>query len=447
MAAYAEPADLTAPTPNRRPGTRDLIAYAAPAVPLAALYFPVYVYVMPFYASDMGVSLAALGLLALGARLLDGITDPLMGWIADRGGSDWTRRRLWMALSAPMVVVSVWQLMVPPPDAGLQHVTIWLIALTLSWTVALTPYYAWGAEIDQDYAGRARVTGWREGAALVGTVLAAILYNAAGGGAAGLQAVAAMVAITLPAAALAAVVRAPRPVDFSRSRITLAAAARALRANAPFRRLLGAYFINGAANALPAGLFLFFIEDYLRAPQAGWLLLLYFLCAVGAMPIWAWAARRRPKHRVWGAAMIYTCAIFACVPLLGPGDVTGYAIICALTGAALGADLSLPPAMQADVVDVHAAETGDQSTGLFFALWSVATKAALAVSGGLALIVLDFAGFAAASDNSGAALLALMALYAAVPIALKLWAVWLMWNFPIDRDAQAALRARIEARD
>jgi len=425
-------------------GARALAAYAAPAVALAALYFPVYVYVAPFYAGEHGVALGALGGLFIAVRLLDAVTDPAMGWLSDRTPARLGRRKLWMALSAPLVAVSVWMLLVPPADAGLGHVALWMTALTLAWTVALTPYYAWGAEIDGDYAGRARVTAAREGAALAGTVLAVVLYNLADDAGAGLRAVALLVAIALPLGAAAAVTLAPEPRDFSRAQPGLRAALGGLRANAPFRRLLIAYFINGAANALPAGLFLFFIADYLRAPEAGWLLLVYFVCAIAGMPLWAWAARRWSKHRAWGAAMLYACAVFACVPLLGPGDVTGFAAICVLTGFALSADLSLPPAIQADVVDVDTADSGAQRTGLFFALWSVATKAALALSGGAALIALDLAGFQAGADNDATALAALTGLYALAPVALKLVAVALMWNFPLDRAAHDALRARIE---
>lgn len=425
--------------------SRALAAYAAPAVALAALYFPVYVYVAPFYAESRGVALGALGALFIAVRLLDAVTDPAMGWLSDRTPARLGRRKLWMAVSAPLVAVSVWMLLVPPAGAGLGHVALWMTALTLAWTVALTPWYAWGAEIDGDYAGRARVTAAREGAALAGTVLAVVLYNLADDAAAGLRAVALLVAVALPLGAAAAVLLAPEPRDFSRAQPGVGAALRALRGNAPFRRLLVAYFINGAANALPAGLFLFFIADYLRAPEAGWLLLVYFLCAIAGMPLWAWAARRWSKHRAWGAAMLYACAVFACAPLLGPGDVAGFAAICVLTGFALSADLSLPPAIQADVVDVDTADSGSQRTGLFFALWSVATKAALALSGGAALIALDLAGFRAGAANDATALAALVGLYALAPVALKLLAVALMWNFPLDRAAHDALRARIEA--
>ncbi|MEO1612662.1 MAG: MFS transporter, partial [Pseudomonadota bacterium] len=220
---------------------------------------------------------------------------------------------------------------------------------------------------------------------------------------------------------------------------------KAIFANRYFTRLLTAYFINGLANALPAGLFLFFIGDLLGAPDAGWLLLVYFVCAIIGMPFWAWAARKMSKHRAWGWAMIWACLLFAPAALLGEGDVTLFLVICIATGLSLGADLSLPSSIQADVVDADTAESGEQRTGLFFALWSVATKAALAIAGGIALVILDVSGFQTEAENSEAALLTLAALYALAPAALKLIAVAIMWNFPLDKAEQEALRKRIEA--
>lgn len=421
--------------------------YAAPALPLAALYFPVYVYVAPFYA-ELGVSLAALGALFIAIRLMDAVTDPLMGWLSDRTPSliarRFGRRKPWLLLSAPLVAISCWMLMVPPEGAGIGHVALWLSLLTLSWTVALTPWFAWGAEISGDYAERATITAWREGATLVGTVIAVILYNVSEGAAEGMRAVALFVAVLMPIAALAAALMAPEPADYTKTRMAFRAGLRAVAGNALFRRLLLAYFVNGLANALPAGLFLFFIGDYLGAPEAGWLLLVYFLCAIAGLPFWAWAARRLSKHRAWGLAMIWCSAAFAPAFFLGEGDVALFAAICVATGFALGADLALPASIQADVVDADTAETGEQRTGLFFALWSVATKAALALSGGFALIALDVAGFEAGAENAPGALLALAGLYALAPVALKLVAVAMMWRFPLGEAEQRALRARIE---
>ena len=95
-------------------------------------------------------------------------------------------------------------------------------------------------------------------------------------------------------------------------------------------------------------------------------------------------------------------------------------------------------------MDNDTATNGEQRTGVYFALWSVATKAALALAGGSALIILDFSGFEAGAANDETALFTLAALYALAPAVLKLIAVAIMWNFPLDEASQRALRSRIE---
>ncbi|MEM6487548.1 MAG: MFS transporter [Pseudomonadota bacterium] len=424
-----------------------LVAYAAPALLLAALYLPLFTYVTPFYAEERGVSLAALGVAWIVIRLFDAVSDPAIGWLSDRTPGRLGRRRTWLLISVPVIVLGVWQAFVPPEDAGLTHAIVWLFVLTVGWSMAQTPYAAWGAEVAPDYRARTTVTAWREALVLVGTVASTLLYVAGGQGGDGLAWIAIAVAVGLPLAVLLAFWRVPDP------QVPPGAAApaglgwreglAALGANAPFRRLIGAWFVNGAANALPASLFLFFVEHRLEASddEAGLLFLLYFLAAVLGVPFWNWAARRGAKHRVWGAAMVYACAIFGAALFLGPGDVAAFAVITVLTGLAFGADLALPPAIQADVVAADTAETGARRAGIFFALWQVATKSALALASGAAYLTLDAAGFQATGDNDATALLALALLYAGAPIVLKLVAVWMMWGFDLDAQRLRALGA------
>jgi len=418
--------------------------YALPAIPLAALYLPLFSYLTPFYASERAVDLAALGAVWIAIRLFDAVSDPAVGWLSDRTPGRFGRRRVWLAASVPLVAIATWQAFVPPADAGLGHAALWLFLLTLGWTMAQTPYFAWGAELEEGYAERTQVTAWREGFVLIGTLLATLIYFAMGEGGDGLRAIAVTVVVALPLTVVAAVMLAGEPADVPSVRLTVRAGWEAMRDNGPFRRLLAAWFLNGAANGLPVTLFLFFVEHRLAAPDsAGPLLLLYFLAAILGVPAWGWLSARASKHRVWAWAMLYACAVFASALFLGPGDVIAFGVICVLTGAALGADLSLPPSIQADVVELDRRRTGAGRAGLFFALWQVATKAALALSSGFALMALSGAGFdAAAGSNDATALTALAFLYAGAPIVLKLAAVALMWGFPLDRQAVAALRSR-----
>jgi GPH family glycoside/pentoside/hexuronide:cation symporter len=219
-------------------------------------------------------------------------------------------------------------------------------------------------------------------------------------------------------------------------------------ANRPFRRLILAFFLNGIANGLPATLFLLFVRHVLGADvDAGPLLLLYFVSGMAAVPAWLWLSHRIGKHRAWAASMLWACLMFAWVPFLGPGDVVAFAVICVLSGASLGADLAIPASMQADVIDLDRVLSGRRRTAFFFALWSMASKLALAMAVGIAFPVLGAIGFVADGANPPRAILGLALLYAFVPVLFKLAATALVWRFELDAARQKELRAQIETAD
>ncbi|MBH0239757.1 MFS transporter [Methylobrevis albus] len=434
------------------PTARRLAAYALPALPLAVLTLPLYIVVPTHYAADLGLSLAAVGQVLLFVRLFDAVSDPLIGWAADRYRPRFGRRRTWFAASIPLTVLAVWMVFVPPEGAGILWLGVWAALLSLGTTASLIPYWAWGAELATSYAGRSRVVAWREGMVVAGTLIATAApaaVQALGGSptSGGLVALAGFVLLVLPPTALAAVLVVPEPRDYGKARLGFRDGLWHLRRNAPFLRLLAAFVLNGFANGLPATLFLFYVGQALGTPDAaGPLLFLYFLCGIAGIPLWLLLTRRLAKHRVWCGAMLMNCVVFALVPLVGPGDVWLFAAICVVTGVGLGADLVLPASMQADVIDVDTATSGEQRTGVYVAAWGLATKLALALAVGLAFPLLGAAGFdTAATTQSAGAITMLTSLYALVPVAAKLGAVALMWGYPVDAAAQAELRARIEA--
>ncbi|MGI9452602.1 MAG: MFS transporter, partial [Geminicoccaceae bacterium] len=72
---------------------KTLLAYGALGLPLAALNLPLYIYLPAFYARDVGLGLATVGFVLFLARLLDTITDPLIGELSDRFKTRFGRRR------------------------------------------------------------------------------------------------------------------------------------------------------------------------------------------------------------------------------------------------------------------------------------------------------------------------------------------------------------------
>jgi Na+/melibiose symporter-like transporter len=62
---------------------------------------------------------------------------------------------------------------------------------------------------------------------------------------------------------------------------------------------------------------------------------------------------------------------------------------------------------------------------------------------GLLFPALELAGFKTSGSNSPEAIAWLTAMFVGVPVACKLGIIALTWNFPITRETQQALRARI----
>ncbi len=143
--------------------------------------------------------------------------------------------------------------------------------------------------------------------------------------------------------------------------------------------------------------------------------------------------------------MLLACLAFVWVPLLAPGQVIAFGAICVVTGMALGADLALPPALQADVVDYDTLLSGQHRAGLFFALWSMSTKLAFALAVGIAFPALDAFGFTPTGDNDSRAILAVAAGYALVPVALKVVTILIIWGFPITAARQIVIRRRLDS--
>ncbi len=429
---------------------RMLLVYALPAMPLAALGLPLYSLVPTYYSETLGLPIAVVGWALLLVRLFDAVSDPLVGYAADRIRPAFGRRRLLFVISLPVAALSAFMLYWPPADAGISWLTVWGMLVSLGFTLAVVPYSAWGAELVEDYHGRTRLTSMRETLTLVGTLIAIVLPFAIGfeqKGLSGLAVLGAVVAVMLLAFGSLTVWLVPEPPDRTREVLPLGNALVFLSRNRPFRRLIAAFFLNGLANGIPATLFLYFVSARLQLPDMrGPLMFLYFLSAIAGVPLAALAAKRLGKHRAWAIAMLAACAIFAAAPLLSAGSLIPFALICAATGLLLGFDLALPPSIQADVIDADTAVSGDQRSGFYFAAWGLATKLSLALGVGIVFPLLGLFGFAPASGahNNAAALFALAVIYAWVPIVLKLSAVALMWNFPLAENTQKQLRARIQ---
>jgi Na+/melibiose symporter-like transporter len=192
------------------------------------------------------------------------------------------------------------------------------------------------------------------------------------------------------------------------------------------------YLVNGVASAVPATLVLFFIRDRLQAQAYEPLFLAsYFAAAALSLPLWVRAVAWWGLQRAWLAGMGLAIATFAWATLLGAGDIVAYTAVCVASGLALGADLTLPGALLAGVI--QRAGHGQQGEGAYFGWWNFATKLNLALAAGLALPLLGALGYAP-GGRSPQALAALTGAYCLLPCALKLGAAGLLWSLWLRKE-------------
>lgn len=397
------------------PATR-VLAYGLLGLPLAFAALPIYVHVPRFYAEVAGMELALLGVILLGARLLDAGIDPWLGWLADR-----VRRPAMVAVALLPFALGFVALLNPPAD----NAALWLfgaLALTyLGFSAASVAYQAWGADVGSDPRQRTRLTAAREGFGLVGVVLAAALPGLLSSDMA--EGIARLAWILPPLLLVAATITFAKVSAGSTARRTepLWPSLRMVFAQQAFRRLLAVFVANGVAAALPATLFLFFVADVLQAESySGALLALYFVAGTASLPLWVSLSARLGRVAAWLLAMLLAIVAFGGAGLLGAGDLGWFAAICIASGLALGADLALPAAIAADLGERQG------RAGACFGVWNFVAKLNLALAAGLALPLLALLGYAPGTPEG---LPALSFAYALLPVLFKAVAAALLWRW------------------
>ncbi|MGJ8605587.1 MAG: MFS transporter [Marivita sp.] len=405
---------------------QNLGGYAVFAAVLAAAGLPIYIHAPKFYVDEYGVSLAALGTVLFILRLIDVVQDPLLGKLAVA-----VRRFQGLAVALTLVIMGAAMIglfAVTPPTNPVVWFAVMLTLVFSAFSFLTINFYARGVQKAKTLGGDTgylRLARWRETGALLGVCVASVLPSIFLALAwpdfetyAGVFAVACLIAgvamhnewrgaTTEPSAGFGVVLR---------DQIS--------------RRLLLIALVNAAPVAVSSTLFLFFVESRLNAP--GWegpLLLLFFVAAAAAAPLWGALAERVGAKPALLAAMVLAILAFSFALMLGSGDTVWFALICLASGAAVGADLTLLPAVFARRMETVAPNASEG-----FALWGFVSKFTLAFAAIALLPILEASGFVSGADNSDTSLTTLTLLYAGVPCALKLVAIGLLIATPLGKE-------------
>lgn len=415
--------------------TTRLPAWSLFAALIAMAGLPIYIHAPKFFVDQYGTSLAAMGLTLAALRLIDVVQDPLLGWLAE---ATRPRRSLTIAIAAALMAAALWGLFaVTPPVAPLLWFALTLTVLFSAFSYLTICFYAEGVTKAQTLGpqGHIRLAGWREGGSLLGVCLAATAPVALAALTSQPFTAFALIFAVVALVATVAMHRewqgtpaepTPNPIDLFRPVLS----------DPLSRRLLLIALLNASPVAVTSTLFLFFVESRLALP--GWegpLLLLFFLAAAVSTPVWSHLARKHGPRPVLLAAMTLAIASFLWTLTLGPGDLIAFALICAASGAALGADLTLLPAIFAQ----RLAQTGTPEAAAF-GLWSFVSKLSLALAALTILPALQAAGFQTGQENPESALETLTLIYAGLPCVLKITAIALLARTRLDMPLKDATR-------
>ncbi len=404
-------------------GWRNAVAYGLMGLPLAFAALPLYVILPNHYARQFGVPLAALGAVLLGARLLDALIDPWLGrfndWLLARSSAAVLAASAVAAalLAAGLLLLFFPTLVLSEPGVSdlLRWAALMLMLTYLGYSLLSISHQSWGALLGGNEAQRGRITGTREALALAGVLLAAVLPSLLGlPGALALFAGFLLLAWWTWRRSVA-----PQSLPNSGAHTGLMQPLRDGR----FVRLLGVFMLNGIASAVPATLVLFFVQDRMQAPtqMEPAFLGVYFLSAAVSMPLWLALVRRLGLARSWLLGMVLAVLVFMWAAALSAGDAWLFLGVCALSGLALGADLALPSAMLAGLLQLRPG--GPAMAGAYFGWWNFAAKLNLALAAGLALPLLEGFGYQPGARDPQA-LQALTLAYCILPCVLKVLACW-----------------------
>ena len=430
-----------------------LFYYGLSDLPVMLTIIPMAIWLSRFYTGDMGLSLSGVANIMLFARVFDVITDPIMGYVSDHTRTRWGRRKPWMVCAVPFMMLGIYQVFLPPEGAGVWYLFTWLMVLWIGWTMLLIPYYAWAAELSEDYDERTRITGWRAVMGSLGGIAAQVIPFVAlvafgfGGTANVMHLLGIAAMILVPVCVGLTVWRTPESPNVQTTRVPVMAGLKLMWGNGPFRLLLVGFVLSSVAMAVVMPLYIFYVEFIVQESPAKvpYLVIISSIAGFVGIPFWVWLARRVDKHRAWIAGML-TLAAFSLVYLfLGVGDFWTMMPFIFVMGFATGSFQALPNSMKADVIDLDTSVSGENRAALFFSAWSLVMKMASSLGGWLALQSLAWFGFDAANgaQNTPEALFGLRLTIGILPAIIFVLAVIVVWRYPITRDEQQRVRETI----
>ena len=396
-----------------------------------------------FFAEVHGFEISVIGILIFVSKLIDLITDPLVGWLNDK---NFFPRKVYLLIGGVLSGLALTQLFLKQDIDQEIFLFVWLSILYLGWTMFQIPYLSIGYDLEKNYFLRTKLSATREFFILLGLfcslgipmffsisneeLLENIVFIATLFGLMGLILFCSLI---------------PENRRINKKKIKFKKIIKNLRKNIYFSKIFFVLVVNNLANVFPMVLFAFFITYVLGGDDSNrqTTLFFYFLFAIMGVPFWTIISKKYGKKEVWSLSLLMSAMFFLLVFFLEDGNFVFFIIISCITGFCLGADLIIPPSIQADITDWHRSKFGEDISGVLFSIITFLNKFAFAVISIFVFGIMGVLDFDTDGEINTNVRLFIIISYALAPILLKLLAAYLLVNFKLKENELQKIQKKI----
>ena len=432
-----------------------MIGFSLPALGLNSLVTAVVVFLPTLYAEHRGFGAATVGLIFFLAKIIDMIAAPAWGLFMDSYSTRWGRRRPWLALSVPILVLAILMVYNPPESVSALYLFGWLALLYFGWDAWTISHTSWALELSRDYDRRSRITGLLQVSVIAGGILISLVPAIMERIAAPtypelVSAIGWFMIVVLPVTAVICLFSVPERQTPDRPRLGFRRGAAILFSNMALLRLMIVNALLTFSTYFVQGLFVFFVSYTLGLEdRIGFILTFLIIGGLIGLPVWLRLAQFWSKHRAMQTAVIAGALAPLSLLILPAGALVWTVAAFMVIGLNTSANEFLPRAMMADVCDQDHVESGSERMGLYYSLLQLSSKFASGSGLFIGFSFLAVFGFdpELGSDNTQEALDRLRYLVVALPILAYAVVTALLLRYPISRERQRRMRAIIEERE
>jgi Na+/melibiose symporter-like transporter len=424
---------------------------------------PIFIFILPYYAGDLGLGLSLVGILFFLGRLTDIVTDPIMGVLIDRFPSRWGKHKHWIFISAPIFMVATYLIFLPPtsnPSSLYFFVSLFLVYL--SFTLSSIAQLSWSTFLAPDYDDRTRLLTLREFMALLGMfcviAIPAIVELYDTSLSAKVSAIGVFVLIVIPLITINGLYQVPdTKLKKVQSKIENPFKTfKSFFGNSMLNKIVLAAALIAFCMSLNGALYLIWMDVVMELPEySSRLMLMYYLVSVFGLGIWRYLSIKTSKHFAAGISCLYAIIILLIgfigfffirdmdqsLKLIAVGS------FIVLYGFSFSGPMPLINAIIADISDKLSLENGENISGTVFSYLTTITKVGFALAAVVPYLVLEIVwGFdiTLGTENTDSSKMAIFYIYTFVPIICYSIASYMLFSHSLGRDEHEKIKSVME---